>query len=79
MSNDLPRDVVSIQTELNRQALVEIGKRLTDLEHKMVVLNENGQDLKSFTDSSLETTKRLQRTVKKLVAKYGKNPEVTSG
>jgi archaellum component FlaC len=76
MSSDLPRDVVSIQTELNRQALVEIGKRLTDLEHKIVVLDRSGQDLKFLTNNSLETVKRLQKTVKKVVAKYG--PEVAS-
>lgn len=75
MSSDPSKDVISIQTELNRQALVEIGKRLTELEHRFVELDEQGQDLKFFTNNSLETVKRLQGAVRKIVAKYGKTPE----
>jgi len=78
MSSDLPRGVISIQNDLNRQALVEIGKRLTELEHRFVTLDDNAQDLKFFINNSLETVKRLQGTVKKLVTKYGEKPEVTS-
>ena len=67
--SDAPRDVVSIQTELNRQSLVEIGKRLTELEQKFVTLEEDAQDLKFFTNNSLETVKRIQKVVKRLVDK----------
>lgn len=75
---DAPRDVVSIQTELNRQSLVEIGKRLTELEQKFVALEEDAQDLKFFTNNSLETAKRIQKVVKRLVDKCEQEkPEVS--
>jgi hypothetical protein len=64
------RDVVSIQTELNRHSLVEIGKRLTKLEQKFVALEEDAKDLKFFTNNSLETAKRIQKVVKRLVDKH---------
>ena len=66
---DGPRDVASIQTELNRQSLVEIGKRLTLLEHKLEALEGDAHDLRFFTNNSLETVKRIQARVKLLVEK----------
>ena len=67
--SDGTREVVSIQTELNRHSLVEIGKRLTELEQKFVVLEDDALDLKFFTNNSLETIKRIQKAVKKLLDK----------
>lgn len=57
------------QEELNRQALVEFGKRLTELEGKIDNLGEDIRDLHTFSLTSLETAKRLQIIVKGLVAK----------
>ena len=67
MPGDRPRDVATIQTEVNRQSLVEIGKRLTELEQKFVSLEENTSDLRYLSASSLETAKRVQGIVKGLV------------
>ena len=67
MPGDRSKGVVTIQTELNRHALVEIGKRLTELEHKFVSRDNDAQDLRYLSVNSLETTKRLQKIVKNLV------------
>jgi hypothetical protein len=67
MPGDHPKGVLTIQTELNRHALVEIGKRLTELEHKFVSLDSDAQDLRYLSVNSLETAKRLQGMVKGLL------------
>jgi len=74
MSRESPKDVLTIQTELNRQALVEVSTRLTTLEQQMMLLDEETQDLKFLTDSSSETSKRLQVMVKQLLAKKAATP-----
>ena len=68
MSGDQPRDVAAIQDEINRQALVEIGKRLTGLEHKCSVIESEVKDLHYFTASSLETATRVRKMLKRLIA-----------
>lgn len=68
MVADPPKGPRTIQTELNRQALVEMSKRLTELEQKMVNLESETEDLRYFSEGSLETAKRLQRIVKSLVS-----------
>jgi len=77
MSGGHPRGPAEIQEELNRQALVEFGKRLTELEVKIGGLQEDIKDLHYLSSNSLETAKRLQIVVKGLVAKKqleGSNP-----
>ena len=70
MSGDRPRDTLAIQTELNRQALVELGKRLTELELKFVALESEAEDLRYFTANSLQRAKRLQGALKTLIVKH---------
>lgn len=48
------------QAELNRQALVDIGKRLAELEKKFWDLEREIQDLKYASDKLNATAKRLQ-------------------
>ena len=60
-----------LQTELNRQALVDLGKRLADLEKKFWDLENEANDLKYFSNSALETAKRLQILVKEIVDDFG--------
>ena len=67
MAGDPPRDEITFQTEFNRQALVSMGKRLTELEHQMVGLESETQDLKHYSARSLETATRLQGVVRGLV------------
>jgi hypothetical protein len=57
----------ALQAELNRQALVEIGKRLAELEKKFWDLEREAEDLKYFSQNTLDTAKRLQAIVAKLV------------
>lgn len=59
----------ALQAELNRQALVDIGKRLAELEKKFWDLEREAEDLKYFSQSTLDTAKRLQTIVAKLVTK----------
>jgi ABC-type phosphate transport system auxiliary subunit len=49
-----------LQAELNRQALVEIGKRLAELEKKFWDLESELKNLKYASDKLLATAKRLQ-------------------
>jgi len=61
MSGDSPKKRHDeIQAELNRQALVEIGKRLAELEKKIWDLESELKDLKYASDKLLGTAKRLQ-------------------
>jgi predicted nuclease with TOPRIM domain len=55
-----------VQEELNRQALVSLGKRISELEERISELQEQIDDLKYFSGSALETAKRLQGIVKDL-------------
>ena len=74
MAGDQPKDVLTIQTELNRQALVEVSTRLTILEQQMMLLDEETRDLKFLTDNSSETSKRLQAMIKRILAKRTVSP-----
>lgn len=56
------------QAELNRLALVDIGKRLAELEKKCWDLEREAEDLKYFSQNTLDTAKRLQVIVAKIVA-----------
>lgn len=56
------------QAELNRLALVDIGKRLAELEKKFWDLEREAEDLKYFSQNTLDTAKRLQVIVAKIVA-----------
>lgn len=58
----------ALQAELNRQALVDIGKRLAELEKKFWDLEREAEDLKYFSQNTLDTAKRLQIIVAKIVA-----------
>jgi hypothetical protein len=58
----------ALQAELNRQALVDIGKRLAELEKKFWDLEREAEDLKYFSQNTLDTAKRLQVIVAKIVA-----------
>ena len=57
----------AIQAELNRLALVDIGKRLAELEKKFWDLEREAEDLKYFSQNTLDTAKRLQVIVAKIV------------
>jgi hypothetical protein len=59
--------VDALQAELNRQALVDIGKRLAELEKKFWDLEREAEDLKYFSQNTLDTAKRLQVIVAKIV------------
>ena len=61
------------QTEVNRQAMVSLGKRITCLEEKMTEMCKEIEDLHYYTASALETAKRLQGIVKQLLAKDGRS------
>jgi hypothetical protein len=58
----------ALQAELNRVALVDIGKRLAELEKKFWDLEREAEDLKYFSQNTLDTAKRLQIIVAKLVS-----------
>jgi hypothetical protein len=58
----------ALQAELNRHALVDIGKRLAELEKKFWDLEREAEDLKYFSQNTLDTAKRLQIIVAKLVS-----------
>jgi ABC-type phosphate transport system auxiliary subunit len=61
MSGDRPsKRHDELQAELNRQALVEIGKRLAELEKKFWDLESELKNLKYASDKLLATAKRLQ-------------------
>lgn len=55
------------QLELNRQALLEITKRLAELEQKFWDLDSSAKDLKFFSETLLDTSKRLQMSVSKIL------------
>lgn len=59
--------VDALQAELNRQALVENGKRLAELEKQMWDLEREAEDLKYFSNNTLETAKRLQALTAQIV------------
>lgn len=70
MSSDAPRDMREAQVEVNRQALVAMGQRLTELEQQFISLEGEVEDLRFYSASSLETAKRLQGIVKRLADKH---------
>lgn len=67
-----------LQAELNRQALVEIGKRLAELEKKFWDLEQQAKDLNYSSGKTLEMAKRLQlaasRIVRNIQAKKSRVP-----
>lgn len=74
MAGDRPKNkrIDALQAELNRQALVDIGKRLADLEKKLWDLERDAKDVKYFSQNTLNTAKRLQG----IVAQILKNRQV---
>lgn len=58
-----------LQAELNRQALVEHGQRLAELEKKFWDLESELKGLKYHSDKQLATAKRLQQATAPLVEK----------
>jgi len=70
MAGDRPKKTIDeLQAELNRQALVEIGKRLAELEKKLWDLEQEAKDLKYASEKTLATAKRLQLIATRIVAK----------
>jgi hypothetical protein len=69
MSGDRPSNkrIDALQAELNRQALVDIGKRLAELEKKLWDLERDAKDVKYFSQNTLDTAKRLQGIVAQIV------------
>lgn len=57
----------SMQVELNRLALVDIGKRLAELEKKFWDLEREAEDLRYFATNTLGTAKRLQGLAAQIV------------
>jgi len=68
MPGDKSKRAAALQAELNRHALIETGKRLTDLEKKIWDLERDAKSLKYFSQNSLNTTKRLQGAIAKILA-----------
>jgi len=60
---------VEVQEQLNRAALVSLGKRISELEERMEDLQTQIDDLRYFSGSALETAKRLQGIIKQLSLK----------
>jgi uncharacterized coiled-coil protein SlyX len=72
MADDIPnreQRQVGAQEELNRQALVSLGKRIAELEERMADLQGQIDELNKFSGDALETAKRLQGAVKELARK----------
>jgi len=67
-SGSKSKRISEAQAELNRLALVDIGKRLAELEKKFWDLEREAEDLKYFSQNTLDTAKRLQVIVAKIVA-----------
>jgi hypothetical protein len=77
MSGDRPKNkrIDALQAELNRQALVDIGKRLAELEKKLWDLERDAKDVKYFSQNTLDTAKRLQGIAAKILKdKRAKKP-----
>lgn len=78
MSGDRPKNkrIDALQAELNRQALVDIGKRLAELEKKLWDLERDAKDVKYFSQNTLDTAKRLQGIVAQIVkSRQAKKPQ----
>ena len=56
-----------IQLELNRQALVSLGKRLAQIETKMAILDYETAELRKYLVSCLDTIRNLQELVEKII------------
>ena len=69
MSGDRPSNkrIDALQAEINRQALIDIGKRLAELEKKFWDLEREAKDLKYSSQNTLDTAKRLQGLVAKIM------------
>ena len=80
MSGERPKSprVDELQAELNRQALVDIGKRLAELEKKFWDLEQEAKDLKYASDKTLATAKRLQAIAASLVSRLKKTATSTA-
>ena len=78
MSGDRSKSkrVDAIQAEINRQALVDIGKRLAELEKKLWDLEREAKDLKYSSQNALDTAKRLQAVVAQIMKnRQAKKPQ----
>jgi hypothetical protein len=78
MSGDRPKNkrIGALQAELNRQALVDIGKRLAELEKKFWDLERDAKDVQYFSQNALDTAKRLQGVVAQIVQnRQAKKPQ----
>ena len=57
----------ALQAEVNRQALVDIGKRLAQLEKKFWDLEREAKDVRYSSVNALNTAKRLQGIVAQIM------------
>lgn len=56
------------QAEINRQHMISIGKRLTELESKFHELEIEVEDVKFLNKESLDTVERLQTMISKILS-----------
>lgn len=55
------------QNELNRQALVSLGKRLAEIEAKMLIADEEINELMRCAERSVQAVQRLQDILESLI------------
>jgi hypothetical protein len=61
------------QAEINRQHMISISKRLTELELKFHELEIEVEDVKFLNKESLETVERLQVMISKILSNQAKD------
>lgn len=59
-------DCRKLQIELNRQALVSLGKRLAELEEKMAEMYTSFESISSHLDQALLQAKRFKQLLSKM-------------
>lgn len=57
------------QNELNRQALISLGKRLAEIEAKMLIADEEIGELMRWAERSVQAVQRLQDILESLIAR----------
>jgi hypothetical protein len=80
MPGDRPKNrrIEALQAEINRQALVDIGKRLSELEKKLWDLEREAKDLKYSSQNTLGSVKRVQGVVAQILKnRQAKKPRQT--